>query len=278
MHMLAAPLSTLANNVQIYGEDTESASPQFIIKTLIVRGAVVYDRVSGEWFAFDRTGEMLRDGFPSYISLIGHMGMRSSPIRYTGRDGDLCIIPANAFFDPPILEIARKVNVLNFVSNALEQNVNALKQATAIMYTDPALDSQIERAEQDRLNGKSTVHIQTKVGDDVQIVPFGANAQSHITEFMNVWVQTLEELDACTGRVKVGEKTERRTDDEIAVIENSSCSSIDTIIDTFNRYAAWYGLRARAERGTELRRTREQPSDDSSDSDNAEEQENGEDV
>ena len=53
----AALLSILINNIQIFGRDADSAPPTFIAKTLVMRGAVAYDTVSGEWFAFNAVGE-----------------------------------------------------------------------------------------------------------------------------------------------------------------------------------------------------------------------------
>ena len=71
---------------------------------------------------------------------------------------------------------------------------------------------------------------------------------------MAVYTQTLEELDAATGRATLGEKNERRITDEVTVIENAASSTIDVVIDTFNRFARWYGVDAMAARGSEVRR------------------------
>lgn len=251
--LLRGPLSTFCDNVQIFGKDTEEEPPTFIIRTLLMRGAIAFDRKSNRWFAFTATGPRRRDGFPSQVRLHYGFGKTSNDIQvFMDRDDDVCIIPANAFMDPPSREILSRMQTLDMISTAMAQNIDALKQCAGILYHDQTLTNQLDRAEKARLQGRSTVHLQTKIGDDVKLVNFGPEARSFIPDFLAVWTNTVEELDEATGRVKIGEKTERRTDDEISVIENSACSAIDTVINTFNRYCKFYGVRARAERGAEL--------------------------
>ena len=249
----AALLSILINNIQIFGRDADSAPPTFIAKTLVMRGAVAFDTVSGEWFAFNVVGETDRAGLPLRVKLILDGRGRMSPTLDTDRDGIL-VFPATPMFSAPAWEVLRRVDTLAYIQNAIGQNVDALRQIAAIVYNDQALSASIQKAEADRAAGKSTTSIYSPIGTDVKLLNFSPDAKSNIPDLMAVYTQTLEELDAATGRATLGEKNERRITDEVTVIENAASSTIDVVIDTFNRYAKWYGVDAMAARGSEVRR------------------------
>ena len=245
---LAAFLSVLCGGISITGSDTEGAAPSFIVKTLVTRGAIAFVRGPREWAAYTSAGRRRRTGFPEKVKLLGDFGRVSSPlVAGEGKDAEVCIIPANPFFYSPARIIQLKVNTLNGLGTALAQNLDALKQATAILYDDPALKGQIEKAEADRLNGHSTVAIRRQLGQQVEIVNFSPNAASHLTELLEIWKQTSEELDDLTGRASIANKQERRTDNEIMAIEEAASANMQVIIDTFNAFADWYGIDAHAE-------------------------------
>ena len=243
----AAPfLSILVNNIQVYGAAVEGTPPAFIVRTLVDRGAIVYDRISGLWSAFNSVGGRDRFNFPKRICLIGDGGRLSDPIEV---DVNLCIFTANAYWYKPADEVKRKVETLSMLSNSTAQNLNSLKESAAIIYTDSDLTENIDKAERDRLEGKPTVKIYNKSGMPINIERFGTGAPSHLMDYLELWKNTMEELDQLTGRASVGEKTERRINSEMAVIENAALSSIDVMIDSINNYADYYGVDIKAERG-----------------------------
>lgn len=254
----AALLSILINNIQIFGRDADSAPPTFIAKTLVMRGAVAYDTVSGEWFALNAVGETDRAGLPLRVKLILDGRGRMSPTMDVERDG-IRIFPATPMFSVPAWEVLRRVDTLAYIQNAIGQNVDALRQIAAIVYNDKTLTASIQRAEADRAAGKSTTSVYAPIGSEVKLLNFSPDAKSNIPDLMAVYTQTLEELDAATGRATLGEKNERRITDEVTVIENAASSTIDVVIDTFNRYAKWYGVDAMAARGSEVRHAAVQP-------------------
>ena len=131
--------------------------------------------------------------------------------------------------------------------------MDALRQIAAVVYNDKTLTASIQKAEADRAAGKSTTSVYAPMGSEVKLLNFSPDAKSNIPDLMAVYTQTLEELDAATGRATLGEKNERRITDEVTVIENAASSTIDVVIDTFNRYAKWYGVDAMAARGSEVR-------------------------
>ena len=63
---------------------------------------------------------------------------------------------------------------------------------------------------------------------------------------LELWKNTVEETDELTGKTTIGDKQERRTDDEIGAIEQSSVASVRGLVNTFNAYAEWYRVDARA--------------------------------
>lgn len=251
---VAALLSIFADNIQIFGADTETTPPTFISRVLIERGGVAFLRDVREWAKFNSVGERDRFGLPKRISLVGDRGQLSAPVAV---DGDrVCVIPAAPFFNVPAQTVARRVDTLGFISQAIAQNVEALRQIACVKYTNPAMAADVEKAERDRVAGKATTKIYTPMGDDVNVINFSPNAQSHIADLLALYVQTLQELDAAIGRTTVGEKQERRISEEMTVIENSACSAIDVTIDTFNRFCAFYKIDAYMVRGSALNRSK----------------------
>lgn len=249
---VAPLLSIFADNVQIYGRDTENTPPTYIAKTLIERGAIVFLRDVGQWAAFNPIGRKDRYGIPKRIAIIGEGGRLSADV-----DGArVCVIPAAPFFNTPAANVARRVDTLKFISDAIAQNIDALRQIACIKYSNESMAESIAQAERDRRAGKSTTKIYSPMGENVEIMNFSPAAQSFIPDLLSLYTQTLEELDAAVGRTNVGEKQERRISDEMTVIENAACSSIDVLIDTFNRFCTWYGIDGYAVRGRALNRVK----------------------
>lgn len=256
----APALSIFVNNVQVFGKATSETLPNFIVRTMAERGGAIYSRTLNAWFAYIPNGRKDYAGYPKYVSLLGDNGRVIKRVKADGEE--YCVFPANACFAAPLEEIARRVDALKMLSAAVEQNIDALKQANAIYYKDPALRSQIERAENERLAGRATVAIPLPAGaliDDVRTELFSPEAQSHLQDFLALWIDTREELDALTGRATLGEKSERRITEEISVIQSAASTSIDVLIDNINMHAKYYGVDITAARGNEIRVTPSNP-------------------
>lgn len=245
-------LSILINNIQVFGSDTDETPPHFISKTLVMNGGIAFLRDSKKWAAFRSVAPANYAGIPKKIRLVGDLGRLSAPMDVDGEK--VCVIPANAFFFPPALDVIRRVETLDMIAGAVGQNIDALRQCTAITYDDESLKGRIEEAENKRLKGARTVSIQKSPGASMEIKNFTPDTKSYIMDFMEVWKQTLEELDAVTGRATIGEKNERRITEEVSVIEDAASTAIDVVIDTFNEYAEFYEIKAIAARGSSLKR------------------------
>ena len=241
-------LSILVNNIELEGAALGATPAEFIIYTLATRGAIVYLRTLKEWYAFKNVGKLDRFGYPQKIRLILSGGSLGPAFEVTPEE--FCIFPANAEFYAPVNEIIKRVETLNEIGLTLTQNLRNIRQCTAIFYDDEQLTKNIEDAVEDRLCGASMVKIKRGVGQNIEIENFGAAAVSFIPDLLAAWQQTMEELNAVVGVATVGEKTERRITDEIALIEDSSSAIIDLIINAINSHAARYGIDIKASRRT----------------------------
>lgn len=250
-------LSILCDNLQVYGRDAESAPPSFIVRSIVQDGAIMYDPYADTWARFVQDGRRAPNGLPYRVRAVGDGGRLSPPIEVNtiGREGfGACVIPANAYFFPPVIQIAKKVETMEMIATATGQNIDAIKQASAVIYSDPDMRSQVERANDERLRGGAAVSLCVRPGQQIDLKNFAPDAKSFLPDLLAIWVQTMEELDALIGRATLGEKNERRITDEISVIEDAASSSIDVIANTFNRYAEWYGIDAHIVRGVALKK------------------------
>lgn len=248
---VAAPyLAILVNNIQVYGTAADKAPPSFIVRALVDNGCVCYLKQAEKWAEFVPAGKETAEHLPFAIRVRGNRGQYSGPVEV--RAHTVGLFYANAYKTAPRTEVLSKCATLSLLANATSQNLDALREAAAIIYSDPALTEQIDRAESDRLSGKATVKLQNASGLPVEIARFGTGAQSHLLDFLEVWNNTMEELNQITGRASVGEKTERRINAEMTVIENAAMSAIDVIIDTGNAWAKYNDIDIHFVRGHSL--------------------------
>ena len=234
--------SRLVASIAISGADTESAPPYFIAKTLVENGMCVYIPASGEWAEGYPVGRMDRYGFPTGVRVRTERGI-SSPVLRVPQDA--LVFPANALRAPIAPDIRAREDMLNFLAVALRSNVDATKAGTLIRYSDPTMKAQVEQAVRDVKNGAPVVSLQSAFADDVKIEQLLPSSPSIVQDLLAAWVNTTEELDALTGLVRIGEKEERRTREEIEGLELAAeGTAVGVIIDTFNAYAEWYGVDA----------------------------------
>lgn len=233
-------LSIFVNNIHLRGAAVENTPPFFIVNAIATRGGVCYVRDVNEWYAYQNVGKNDRFGYPRRIKLYLDGGALSEIMAV---DPDIvCIFPANAQFYAPVLEIEKRVATLNEIGLTLAQNLRNIRQCAAIVYDDEQLTKNIEQAICDRLEGKSMVKIKRALGQNIEVINFGADAVSFIPDLLAAWSQTTEELNSIVGTATVGEKQERRISQEIALIEDSSSAIIDLLINTINEHARMYNV------------------------------------
>ena len=100
------------------------------------------------------------------------------------------------------------------------------------------------------MQGENIVKIKRALGQNIEVINFGADAVSFIPDLLAAWSQTTEELNSIVGTATVGEKQERRISQEIALIEDSSSAIIDLLINTINEHARMYNVDIEASRRT----------------------------
>lgn len=237
-------LSRLIASIAILGEDAKSAPPYFIARTLVETGMCVYIPASKEWAEGAPVGRMNRYDLPTGVRVRTERGIPSPVLRVPH---DALVFPANALCAPIVPDIRAREDMLNFLAIALRSNVDATKAGTLIRYSDPTMKAQVEQAVRDVKNGAPVVSLQSSFADDVTIEQLLPSSPSIVQDLLAAWVNTTEELDALTGLVRIGEKEERRTREEIEGLELAAeGTAVGVIIDTFNAYAEWYGVDARA--------------------------------
>lgn len=247
-------IAIMVNNISITGNATATTPPNFIARTLCRYGGIAYLREVNEWAKYIPVGKLDRYGYPKYIKIYGDEGRLSQPIQVD--KANVCIFGANGEFYPPAEEIRRRVATLEAVGVNLAQNLESLKSCTAIVYDDKDLENDIIRAEEMRKAGAATVRICRTAGQNLSIEKFGTDTQSHLQDYLAVYKQTIEEIDQLNGVASLGEKNERRINEEVAIIENAASATIDTVINSINMYAKFYNVDIKAERfGTYERKT-----------------------
>ena len=247
-------VAIMVNNISITGEAITNTPPNFIARTLCRYGGIAYLRAVNEWVRYIPVGKLDRYGYPKYIKVYGDEGRLSEPLEVDKTN--VCVFGANSEFYPPAEEIRRRVETLEAVGVNLAQNLESLKSCTAIVYDDKDLETDISRAEEMRKAGAATVKIFRTAGQNLSIEKFGTDTQSHLQDYLAVYKQTIEEIDQLNGVASLGEKNERRINEEVAIIENAASATIDTVINSINMYAKFYNVDIKAERfGTYERKT-----------------------
>ena len=247
-------IAIMVNNISITGEATTNTPPHFIARTLCRYGGIAYLREANEWARYVAVGKLDRFGLPKFIKLYGDGGRLSAP--YEVDKTNVCIFGANSELYPPAEEIRRRVETIEAVGVNLAQNLDSLKSCTAIVYDDKDLEANISKAEEMRKAGAATVKIFRQAGQNLSIEKFGTDTQSHLQDYLAIYKQTMEEIDQLNGVASLGEKNERRINEEVAIIENAASATIDTVINSINMYAKFYNVDIKAERfGTYERKT-----------------------
>lgn len=246
-YSLSPYLSILVNNIELEGEAVKDTPPQYIIYTLATRGGIAYLRDVNEWTAFNSVGKKNRYNLPRRVRLYNDDGYLSETLNV---DKSICIIPANAEYYAPANEIKKRVFRLNEIALNIFQNLNVLRQAAAVVTDDSDLSTQVETANKQREEGKTTVTLIKKAGSELSIENFSPAAQSHLLEYLEMEKETYTQLNEIIGVANVGEKQERRIESEIELIEDSSGAIIDTLISSINQWAGYYDIDVHAHRKT----------------------------
>lgn len=249
----AAPyLAILTNNIELTGQACENTEPiTFIIKTLIEKGGICYSRPDNTWYEFYVEGERGRTGLPKKIRLV----LDKAPYRTRVVDltnplfaENFVIFAANPYYYPIAAKVCELVAGIETTEENISQNLTNLRQLTLTITRGNALAPQLNAIDKIRMAGGVSASIQLPmhkpneptrdIAEELQLMPFGAEVESHITEYIELRKTLQEELYKVIGLSSLGDgEQERRIQSEVNLQENGSYAYLDVLIDSINHTA-----------------------------------------
>lgn len=249
----AAPyLSILTNNIELTGQACKNIKPiTFIIKTLIEKGGICYSRPDNSWYEFYVEGACGRTGLPKKIRLV----VDQSPYRTRVIDltnplfaENFVVFFANPYCYPIAAKVCELVTGIDTVEENTSQNLTNLRQLTLTVTRGSSLQHQLDAIDKIRMAGGVSASIQLPkqkpneptrdISESLQLMPFGAEVESHITEYIELRKTLYEELYKVIGLSSLGDgEQERRIQSEVALQENGSYAYLDVLIDNINHTA-----------------------------------------
>lgn len=245
-------LSILTNNIELTGQACENTEPiTFIIKTLIEKGGICYSRPDNTWYEFYVEGERGRTGLPKKIRLV----LDKAPYRTRVVDltnplfaENFVIFAANPYYYPIAAKVCELVAGIETTEENISQNLTNLRQLTLTVTRGNALAPQLNAIDKIRMAGGVSASIQLPmkkpneptrdISEELQLMPFGAEVESHITEYIELRKTLQEELYKVIGLSSLGDgEQERRIQSEVNLQENGSYAYLDVLIDSINHTA-----------------------------------------
>lgn len=257
---IAPYLSRMVNNITLEGSAIENIAPDFIVYTLLTRGGIAYIKDLNEWAWFTNSGSKKRYGIlPQYVKLWSEeKRMWSGQIDLAQDKDNICIFPANTDFYPLADKIAELVESLKTVEDNISQNLNNMRTLAVAVTKDNKLADQLRALDTQRQAASTclgVLNVQQPVGDPAQqlltrdtaedlltVISLSPNAENYLADYLELKRDYREELNNCIGVTEVSEKTERRINSEMEMIENSTYAFIDLICDSINKYAKFYDV------------------------------------
>lgn len=255
----------LVNNIEVYGSAVENTSPDYIPYVMAARGGIAYVRDINEWTPYVADGVSKHHGnIPTRVRLWSEeRQLWSDGVNTT--DGNVCIIPANVLNYAVTDKIEELVGSLNTVEQSISQNLENLRQLAVVVTRDSKLKNQLIALDRLRRAGEishgvidipkdgntETINEMLRM-DDIEslltVVSLSPNADNYLTDYLALKQDYRQELNNVIGVTEVKEKSERRINSEMELIQNSSCAFIDMIIDNINKYAKHYDIDVHAHR------------------------------
>lgn len=225
----------------------EGLSSTYILRVLYTRGKIAYDKQTGLWLPFSGVGRANAYGVPKRVRLWGADGTKLERKR-----DDVYIFKANPLAFPWALLIAQKAAFMANCDNAINQNLDAVKQMTCITAENELVGRILSIANKKRQNGESVAIVDPFMyGDDNEataasatlsgITTFKTDAEYLIDRFKEAKQQEYDEALHLLGIQTGYEKGERMTDDEIAAFNGEATACLSVLAQTFNTDAEAQG-------------------------------------
>lgn len=255
-------LSRLVNNIDFTGAATDNTAPDFIAYTLATEGGIAYIRSTNEWVKFTADSPIKKFGLiPAAVRLWSDERQEWSGSLDITKDGDICIFPANANFYPIVAKVRELVDSLETVETNISQNLNNMRELAVAVTRDNKLTNQLKALNKQRQSGDAVLGILTlttdtngadaninallsreEAQDALTVISLTPQVNNNLAEYLELKKDYREELNNTIGVTEVAEKSERRINSEMEMIENSTYAMIDLILDSVNKYAKFYGV------------------------------------
>ena len=220
---------------------------RYLIKLLLERGAVAFDRETNVFLPFVAAGIDLY-GLPTMYTLIGYNGriLRRKP-------NEVVILRANdlqyAYYDYYRLQSAKLANF----DMAIEQNLEAIKTMTIAEVEDSSqLLSNANKIEARQIGATYvTQNKKLAMGQNFHVESTGAQylVDKLLQDRREVFNETLATIGGLNANTS---KRERVQSDEIYASEGFGFDCLNTLIDTFNYDAEVGGMSFRLKANTSL--------------------------
>lgn len=261
---IAPHISRLVNNITFIGAAIRNVAPDFIAYTLATEGGIAYIRSSNEWARFKSDSSIKKFGLiPSKVRLWSEERQEWSGSYDITRDGDICIFPANSDFYPIAAKIRELVDSLDTIETNISQNLNNLRELAVAVTRGRKLANQLKALNKQRVAGTEALGVlevpetttadgnnanlnalltQESAEDLLTVISLSPNANNYLADYLELKRDYREELNNLIGVTEVAEKSERRINSEMEMIENSTYAVLDLLIDSVNKYATFYNV------------------------------------
>lgn len=223
------------NSVSIETEEFKDLPKRYLLKTLMNKGAIAFDKELRLFLPFVQAGIDIY-GLPTKYNLIGMNGFTKMCT-----PDEVVILRANDNMIPLALYLEQQSYKLTDIDMAIEQNLDAIKTMSVIEVPDKATMLSFSNLESSRQVGASVVFVNksANISGNVKVASTGAEylvdkLQEARREILNETFQTLG-----IGTMNTYKK-ERVQSAEVEASNFYTIDSINTLIDTFN-YDADYG-------------------------------------
>lgn len=216
----------------VYGLNAE-----FILKVLYSTGRIAYHKKLNLWLPYWTQGEVNIVGEPKTVTLWGKNGAnipakRSEVALFKATPNGLILLPY----------LRKKAALIADFDNAIKQNLDAIKECTAIITDDKELADGIRAADEQRRAGAAVVCLPRAATNLNKLDIFRTNGTYHITNLIDDRRSLYIECMHIVGVRTPLEKTERVITDEQAAENAEADAYIGTIVKEWNRQAAAQGM------------------------------------
>lgn len=223
------------NAVQIETEEFKDLPKRYLLKTLMTKGGIAFDKELRLFLPFVKSGIDIY-GLPKAYNLIGMNGFTKNR-----KADEVVILRANDLQVPLITYLEQQADKLADIDMSIKQNLDAIKIMSVIEVPDKATMLSFSNLESARELGASVLFVNKGVNVKGSVNAVNTGAQYFVDKLQEARTQILNETFQTLGIGTMNTyKKERVQSAEVEASNFYTIDSINTLIDTFN-YDAEYG-------------------------------------